>query len=115
MSARHAFDYKNFNAGVLVLDLARMRDDDFAATYLPLVPRFGLNDQDVLIAYVGPDRAELDEKWNALPILGKRSLPQESSTSPAGSSHGSEELTPYRERWQHYAERVRARVGEPPA
>ena len=114
MSARHAFDYRGFNAGVLVLDLARMRVDNFAATYLPLVPRFGLHDQDVLVAYVGPDRADLDRKWNALPIL-------EEVTAP-GIVHfagrlkpWSDELTPYGEHWKRYAEQVRARIGEPPA
>jgi lipopolysaccharide biosynthesis glycosyltransferase len=114
MSARHAFDYKGFNAGVLVLDLARMRADDFAATHLPLVARFGMHDQDVLVAYVGPNRAELDEKWNALPI-------REEITA-TGIIHfvgplkpWNEELTPYGEHWKLYAERVRARVGEPPA
>jgi lipopolysaccharide biosynthesis glycosyltransferase len=114
MSARHAFDYKGFNAGVLVLDLARMRMDDFAATHLPLVPRFGLNDQDVLVAYVGPDRAELDEKWNVFPIREEITAP--SIIHFAGMlKPWNEELTLYGERWQLYAERVRARVGEPPA
>jgi lipopolysaccharide biosynthesis glycosyltransferase len=116
MSARHAFDFKNFNAGVLVLDLARMRADDFTAIYLPLVPRFGLHDQDVLNAYVGPDRAELDEKWNVLPILQVQEINAPGIIHFAGGlKPWSEELTPYREHWQHYAARVRARVGEPPA
>jgi lipopolysaccharide biosynthesis glycosyltransferase len=114
MSARHPFDYNNFNAGVLVLDLARMRADDFVATYLPLVPRFGLHDQDVLLAYVGPERAELDEKWNALPILHEITAPGIIHFGGGGKPWG-KELTPYREHWQYYAERVRARVGEPPA
>jgi lipopolysaccharide biosynthesis glycosyltransferase len=116
MLARDAFDYKNFNAGVLVLDLARMRADDFAATHLPLVTRFGLHDQDVLIAYVGPDRAELDEKWNVLPILQVQEINAPGIIHFAGGlKPWSEELTPYREHWQHYAARVCARVGEPPA
>jgi lipopolysaccharide biosynthesis glycosyltransferase len=116
MSARHAFDFKNFNAGVLVLDLARMRADNFTAIYLPLVSRFGLQDQDVLNAYVGPDRAELDEKWHVLPILQVHEITTPGIIHFAGGlKPWSEELTPYRERWQHYAARARARVGEPPA
>ncbi len=116
MSARHAFDFKNFNAGVLVLDLARMRADDFTATHLPLVTRFGLHDQDVLNAYVGPDRAELDEKWNVLPILQVEEITAPGIVHFAGGlKPWSAELTPYGEHWQHYAAQVRARVGEPPA
>jgi lipopolysaccharide biosynthesis glycosyltransferase len=90
-----------------------MRDDDFVANYLPMVPRFGLHDQDVLIAYVGPDRAELDKRWNALPILEEITA-RGIVHFAGGVKPWDEELTPYREQWQHYAERVRTRVGEPP-
>jgi lipopolysaccharide biosynthesis glycosyltransferase len=115
MSARHAFDFKNINAGVLVLDLARMRADDFTANFLPLVPRFGLHDQDVLNAYVGPDRAELDERWNVLPVLQVREIATPGIIHFIGGlKPWGDELAPDRERWQHYAARVRARVGEPP-
>jgi lipopolysaccharide biosynthesis glycosyltransferase len=115
MLARDAFDYRNLNAGVLVLDLARMRADGFAATHLPLVARFGLHDQDVLNAYVGPARAELDEKWNVLPMLGEETTAPGIIHFAGGLKPWSEELTQYGDRWQHYAARVRARVGEPPA
>ncbi|HXV58421.1 MAG TPA: glycosyltransferase [Gaiellaceae bacterium] len=116
LSARHAFDFKNFNAGVLVLDLARMRTDDFTATHLFLVTRFGLHDQEVLNAYVGRDRAELDERWNVMPMLQVREIAAPGVIHFAGPlKPWDEELTPFRDRWQHYAARVRARVGEPPA
>jgi lipopolysaccharide biosynthesis glycosyltransferase len=114
MAARHAFDFNNFNAGVLVLDLARMRADDFVATWLPLVGRFGLHDQDILIGYVGPDRAELADKWNALPVLQEITEPGIVHYA-GGLKPWSDELTPYRSHWQTYAEQVRARVGEPPS
>jgi lipopolysaccharide biosynthesis glycosyltransferase len=114
MSARHEFDFTTFNAGVLVLDLDRMRRDDFIEKYVPMAGEFGLNDQDILNAYVGPDRFELDKRWNALPV-------QEVVTDPgvihfAGAGKPWEdELTAYGDRWLHYAAQFADRVGAPPA
>ncbi len=113
MSRRHAFDFTNFNAGVLVLDLARMRTDRFVAEHLPLVARFGLNDQDILNAYVGPNRVELDRKWNALPMF--EDVTELGIIHYAGANKPwGDELVPYQDRWQRYADRVIARVGSPP-
>lgn len=114
MAAKYDFDFNNFNAGVLVLDLERMRADNFVETYLPLVGRFGLHDQDILIMYVGPNRVELDEKWNALPVL--QEIVEPGIVHYAGGlKPWSDELTPYRDHWQKYAAQVAARAGEPPA
>lgn len=66
---RHAFDFDGFNAGIMVLNLDRMRRDDFCREFLPYAERFGLNDQEVLNAYAGADRVPLDEDWNRLPRL----------------------------------------------
>lgn len=113
MSARHPFDFQTFNAGVLVLDLERMRKDHFAETFLPMAARFGLNDQDLLNAYVGAERVELDKKWNALPV-------QETITSPgivhfAGAGKPWDDLlVPYGDHWKHYSARVADRIGTPP-
>jgi lipopolysaccharide biosynthesis glycosyltransferase len=60
-------DCRAFNAGVLLLNLARMREEDFARRFLPLVEHFGMNDQDVLNLYAGTERVVLDRKWNAIP------------------------------------------------
>ena len=65
--ARHPYDYVGLNAGVLVLDLARMRADDFCARFLPYVSEYGMHDQNVLNCYVGADRVRLDPEWNARP------------------------------------------------
>lgn len=113
MAAKYDFDFNNFNAGVLVLDLERMRADNFVETYLPLVGRFGLHDQDILIMYVGPNRVELDEKWNALPVL--QEIVEPGIVHYAGGlKPWSDELTPYRDHWQKYAAQVAARAGQPP-
>ena len=69
MGRRHGFGHAALNAGVLVMDLDRMRADDFTATYLGWVETYGLHDQDTMLAYVGPDRAVLDPRWNAIPTL----------------------------------------------
>lgn len=66
---RHAYDFLAFNAAVMVLDLDRMRGDDFCRHFLPWVERFGLDAQEVLNTYVGGDRAHLDPRWNQLPSL----------------------------------------------
>jgi lipopolysaccharide biosynthesis glycosyltransferase len=55
------------NAGVVVLDLERMRRDDFCRTYVPWVSRFHLNDQEVLEFYAGDELSVLPERWNAWP------------------------------------------------
>ena len=113
MSARHPFDFATFNAGVLVLDLQRMREDHFVETFLPMAARFGLNDQDLLNAYVGADRVELDPRWNALPV-------QETITAPgivhfAGAGKPwDEQLVPYGDHWKRYAAQVTERIGLPP-
>ena len=95
--ARHAFDFDAFDAHVLVLDLARMRADGFTAQALPLIPAFGLDQLEVLHFLAGPGRAELPERWSAIP-----------TRSPAvdalllhwadGVSPFQDELTPQRER-----------------
>jgi lipopolysaccharide biosynthesis glycosyltransferase len=59
--------FRAFNAGVLVMDLERMRDDAAVAKLLWLVENCGMNDQDALNAYVRGDYLALDGCWNAAP------------------------------------------------
>jgi lipopolysaccharide biosynthesis glycosyltransferase len=65
-NSHHPFDFDIFNAGIMVLDLAKMRADDFCGRFLPYVQRFGLNGQVVLNVYVGRDRTKLHPDWNRL-------------------------------------------------
>ena len=112
-SARDGFGRPALNAGVLVLDLARMRRDGFTAVAMALVEKYGLHDQDTLLAYAGRDRAVLDPRWNALPIL-------EEVHDPALIHWASldkpwdERLSFEKECWRSYAARVRDRAGDPP-
>jgi lipopolysaccharide biosynthesis glycosyltransferase len=109
MSARHAFDFQAFNAGVLVLDLARMRADGFVEQFLPMVGRFGLNDQDVLNAYAGHDRVELDPRWNALPLIERVDDPGVIHFAGVGKPWD-DELVPCGDRWRHYADALAVRT-----
>lgn len=69
MARLHPFDHATFNSGVMVMDLERMRADDFLGTFLPWVPRYGLNDQVLLNAYAGSTRAPLPYEWNHFPRI----------------------------------------------
>lgn len=108
LSANHAFDFRAFNAGVLVLDLARMRRDGFCRNYIPYVERYGMNDQEVLNSYVGSERVDLPPEWNAFPT-------QEVVDAPR-IIHWAGPLKPWgknfvllKDRWLERANRVEAR------
>lgn len=109
----HGFGGAAINAGVLVMDLDRMRKDDFTARYLGLGERYGLHDQDTMLLYLGPDRVHLPARWNALPV-------HEDVEDPAVIHWASltkpweDELTHEQELWRSYADRVARRVGRPP-
>lgn len=60
------YDFTSFNAGVMVMDLDRMRADDFCHRYLGMAGGFGMNDQEILNCYTGPQRTALDIRWNAI-------------------------------------------------
>ncbi len=64
--AKDHFDFDVFNAGIMVMDLAKMRADDFCGSYLPYVQHYGLNGQIVLNAYTGNAVKYVDPRWNQL-------------------------------------------------
>ena len=53
-----------FNAGVLVLDLDRLRADSFTERLIDLVSRLGLNDQEALNLYCRGQYGRIDSTWN---------------------------------------------------
>jgi lipopolysaccharide biosynthesis glycosyltransferase len=67
MAATHPYDFDRFNAGVLVLDLARMRRDEFTRKFIPFVECYGFNDQIVLNLYTGANHVPLPSAWNHQP------------------------------------------------
>jgi lipopolysaccharide biosynthesis glycosyltransferase len=67
MHAAGPLSFQGFNAGVLVLNLARMRADNFAQFAVPLVEGYDMNDQDALNFYARSNRGELPAEWNLVP------------------------------------------------
>lgn len=61
------YDFTTFNAGILVMDLAKMRQDDFCHRYVGMAGEYGMNDQEILNCYTGPKRTVLDIRWNSVP------------------------------------------------
>ncbi|TCJ21054.1 glycosyltransferase [Nocardioides jejuensis] len=113
MSVAHPFDFASLNAGVLVLDLERMRADNFVERFVPMAPAYGLNDQDVLEAYVGGERFELDPRWNALPVI--ESVDGAGIVHYAGAGKPWEPgIVPSGALWREYSARLAERAGEVP-
>ncbi len=113
MGRAHGIGGAALNAGVLVLDLDRMRRDGFTDTYLPWVERYGLHDQDIMLAYAGPDRTVLEPRWNAMPVLEDVPDPSLIHWATFGKPWDPE-LTYGRDLWQGYAASLRRRAGTPP-
>ncbi len=59
--------FNTFNAGVILMNLNKMREDSFSAEYIPYIEHFAMNDQDVLNMYARENRLELDGLWNSVP------------------------------------------------
>jgi Glycosyl transferase family 8 len=100
--ARHAFDFDAFSTDVMVLDLARMREEGFIRQALPLVEEFGLTDVEALHYLVGPNRATIPPEWAVVPTRTPLRGP--------GLIHWADrvkpwqpELTPERDRWRRHA------------
>ena len=110
MGLRHGYGHAALNAGVLVLDLDRMRRDDFTARYLGWVEVYGFHDQDTMLAYVGPDRAVLDPRWNAIPTVEDVRDPHLIHWASFGKPWDPE-LTFEQERWREYAAHLQDRAG----
>ena len=87
--AIRTFDYDLFNAGVMVLDLDKMRADDFVGTYLPYASAFGMHDQNVLNFYSGGTFTRIGTEWNNLArdesIDGAKFIHWAGSRKPWGS------------------------------
>lgn len=60
----------SFNAGILLLDLEAMRQQDFLLKWIPIVNEAGLNDQSVLNLYMQGQHTQLPGCWNTFPSVG---------------------------------------------
>jgi lipopolysaccharide biosynthesis glycosyltransferase len=62
-----AMAFRAFNAGVLVMDLDRMRRDNAVPFLLALVEQCAMNDQDALNTYTRGNYLPLGLEWNSAP------------------------------------------------
>jgi lipopolysaccharide biosynthesis glycosyltransferase len=114
MHARLTGDFVSFNAGILVLDLARMRADKFSEHFAGMAGRYGLNDQDVLCCYAGSEALPLDRRWNSFPT--REPVPEDARLVhfAGGAKPWGELPVPDKERWVAARERWLARSGVAP-
>jgi lipopolysaccharide biosynthesis glycosyltransferase len=110
MHARVTGDFTSFNAGILVLDLDRMRADKFSENFAGMAGRYGLNDQDVLCCYAGAEAQPLDARWNAFPT--REAIPEDVRLVHfAGGAKPWQSLPiPVKDRWLAARERYCARL-----
>ena len=113
MGRLHGYGSPALNAGVLVMDLERMRRDDFTRTVFALVERFGLHDQDTMLAYVGPDRAAPRPAVERMPVLEDVPDPALVHWASLGKPWDPQ-LTFGQARWTRHADTLKARAGSPP-
>lgn len=86
--AKHVFDFNAFDTGVMVLDLASLREAGFAAACLTAMREFRIDAREALHLYAGPHRTELDEAWDHVPT---RDLPD----SDARLVHWADSVKPW--------------------
>ena len=86
--ARHVFDFNAFDTDVMVLDLARLRADGYAAESLAAMREFRIDAREALHLHVGPHRTELDAAWDHVPT---RDLPD----APARLVHWADPIKPW--------------------
>jgi len=108
----HRFDFEGFNAGIMVMNLDRMRRDSFCRNFLPYAERFGMNDQEILNAYAGADRVHLDPDWNRLPRLEVMTGPKIIHWAGFQKPWNAEWVVA-KEYWEEYERRFSERTGAP--
>lgn len=64
---KDVFNTQPINAGVIVMNLQAMRQDEFTKNHLYLIEHCNLNDQDVLNIYAGQRILHLPLEWNFIP------------------------------------------------
>jgi lipopolysaccharide biosynthesis glycosyltransferase len=111
--AQHPFDFEIFNAGIMVLDLAKMRADDVCRRYMGYIQRFGLNGQVIMNLYVGRERKKLDADWNRLVRLEVAGPPKIAHWAGPYKPWQGHQYVAGRELWleqeAHFAARTRQR------
>jgi lipopolysaccharide biosynthesis glycosyltransferase len=110
VQSEHPFDFNIFNAGIMLLDLAKMRADDFCGRYLAYVERFGINGQRVLNVGVGRARKKISADWNRLMRLEVADSPKIAHWAGPFKPWRGHQYVPGRELWRAQEERFAART-----
>lgn len=106
--------FPGWNAGVMVLDLERMRGDRFCEDYLGWSERYRFGDQRTLMFYSAGRFAPLHDRWNMWPM--HEPVDQASVLHWIGPAKPWSDLAvPHADRWLECASAVRDRAGRPPA
>lgn len=105
---RHTFDFDAFDIGVMVLDLARMREQESAADMLDGMRRYRLNHHEAMLWTFGADRIDLDPQWGYVPDRDPAGTPRIWHWADA-TKPWSQEYVAGRELWQQAKARVDAR------
>lgn len=109
--SEHPFDFDIFNAGIMVLDLAALREGDFCGRYLAYVERFGINGQRVLNFAVGRERKKLGADWNRLVRLEVADSPKVAHWAGPFKPWRGHQFVSGRELWRAQEARFAARTG----
>jgi lipopolysaccharide biosynthesis glycosyltransferase len=75
LSARVDFDARAFNAGVVVMDLERLRALRFSEETLDLSRRFGLHDNETMALWANGRFMPLADRWNYIPGIEHQEAP----------------------------------------
>ena len=110
MHARLDGDFTSFNAGILVMDLGRMRADGFTEHFAGMAGRYGLNDQDVLCCYAGTAALALDTRWNSFPTREPVAADARLLHYAGGTKPWQSLPLPAKDVWEAARERYRARA-----
>lgn len=99
--AHHRLDFDAFTHDVLVLDLARLREERFGERALELVQEYGLDDVEAMHYLFGPAHAEVPARWATVPTRMPVREPGLIYWAD-GVKPSQPEQVPERERWRAY-------------
>ena len=99
-----------YNAGILVMNLKKMRDENFVESNLYLVEELRLNDQDVMNFWSRGRAVALDDAWNYVPTQDYSADPQIVHWAGPGKPW-KQNFTLYKDEFHSYARELGVKVG----
>ena len=96
----------NFNAGVLIMNLQKMRSISFTEEALPFIIHYGLNDQDVLSLIANGQVFKLARDFNVVPTQSYGVDPKIVHWAGPRKPWLNDIYTPYKKEYYHYKNMV---------